>query len=140
MPMKPPTHYQRLVKAGRIKVQPKTDNRASAAARGYDHLWAQTRDLFIMENPCCALCGGPASMVDHVVPLNSGGARLDPDNLRSLCRDCHARVTARYRKDGINELSDADRDHMRVMVANSCASHGGDDISVWAGAGPKVRQ
>ena len=37
----------------------------------------------------------PATDVDHIVPISLGGAELDPDNFRSLCRSCHSKVTAR---------------------------------------------
>lgn len=32
-----------------------------------------------------------ASMVDHIVPLRAGGARLDPRNLESQCYPCHGK-------------------------------------------------
>jgi 5-methylcytosine-specific restriction protein A len=37
----------------------------------------------------------PAQMVDHIVPINKGGAPLDLNNLQSLCNHCHAVKTAR---------------------------------------------
>ena len=37
----------------------------------------------------------PAQMVDHIVPINKGGARLDIENLQSLCNACHARKSAK---------------------------------------------
>ena len=39
----------------------------------------------------CQLCGLPALSpeVDHIQPLHQGGAPLDPDNLRTVCRGCH---------------------------------------------------
>ncbi len=30
----------------------------------------------------------------HRVPLQNGGPIWHPDNLRTLCRDCHIRITA----------------------------------------------
>lgn len=32
-------------------------------------------------------------MVDHIIPIKAGGARLDPRNLRPLCWPCHDRIT-----------------------------------------------
>ncbi len=32
-------------------------------------------------------------LVDHIVPISMGGARLDPDNCQSLCSRCHNRKT-----------------------------------------------
>jgi len=37
----------------------------------------------------------PVDEVDHVIPLQEGGGRLDPANLRSLCRKHHATKTKR---------------------------------------------
>jgi 5-methylcytosine-specific restriction endonuclease McrA len=31
----------------------------------------------------------PATCTDHVVPLRHGGAKYDPNNLRSLCASCN---------------------------------------------------
>lgn len=36
-----------------------------------------------------------ATHVDHVVPLERGGARFDEGNLQPLCAPCHSRKTAR---------------------------------------------
>jgi 5-methylcytosine-specific restriction protein A len=33
-------------------------------------------------------------MVDHIVPLRAGGARLEVGNLQALCNRCHNRKTA----------------------------------------------
>jgi 5-methylcytosine-specific restriction endonuclease McrA len=30
-----------------------------------------------------------ATIVDHIVPIRQGGARLDINNLQSLCHSCH---------------------------------------------------
>jgi 5-methylcytosine-specific restriction endonuclease McrA len=34
-------------------------------------------------------------MVDHIIPLAHGGARLDPANLRAACSHCNASLGAR---------------------------------------------
>jgi len=77
--------------------------RGNAASRGYDHQWQIFRIQWLTANPVCKLCGHIAVLVDHIKPIAVGGARLDPTNVRSLCRDCHDIVTANYRKTGINE-------------------------------------
>lgn len=51
------------------------------------------------QQPMCEECERrgrltPAQMVDHLVPINKGGAPLDMDNLQSLCNACHARKSA----------------------------------------------
>jgi len=65
------------------------DQRTSAAARGYDSTWAKLARKHRAAHPECAWCGGAGQLVDHVVPLTQGGARLHPANLQTLCRSCH---------------------------------------------------
>ena len=36
-----------------------------------------------------------AAMVDHIVPLRQGGAKMDDKNLQALCTACHAAKTAK---------------------------------------------
>lgn len=62
--------------------------------------WRKLRALKLKENPLCEECEqngvlSPAQMVDHIVPINKGGAPLDMANLQSLCNACHAKKTAR---------------------------------------------
>lgn len=79
--------------------------RASAAARGYDARWRKVRKRYLARNPVCEDCQEQgdvtvADMVDHIIPLRAGGARLDPRNLRALCWPCHGKKSeadkARY--------------------------------------------
>jgi hypothetical protein len=41
---------------------------------------------------------GPAWDMDHIVPVAEGGGGCGLDNLRTLCRLCHVRVTTELRK------------------------------------------
>lgn len=41
----------------------------------------------------CVMCGEPAVVVDHVVPLALGGGD-GPENKRPLCVACHRSVTS----------------------------------------------
>ena len=96
MPNAPQRHNPR---PSRMK-RPPTDNRPSAARRGYDRQWRRVRAIQLAREPLCQDCKRagrvtPASEVHHVVALRDGGARLDLDNLASLCGPCHRRVTAR---------------------------------------------
>ena len=75
--------------------------RGSAHERGYDHEWrrvrvrALQRDKYLCQH--CLLVGRVtvAVDVDHIIPLASGGERLDLHNLQSLCRPCHRVKTER---------------------------------------------
>ena len=55
--------------------------------------WNQRRARVLREEPNCAICGAPATDVDHVVAIADGGTD-DRSNLRALCRECHKRHTS----------------------------------------------
>ena len=62
--------------------------------------WRKLRALKLEQEPMCEECLkagrlNPAQMVDHIVPINKGGASLDIENLQSLCNACHARKSAK---------------------------------------------
>lgn len=75
----------------------KRQHRPSSAERGYDNVWRRCRDGYIQEHPVCEgqyVCNGmPAEEVDHIVPIEEGGERLDHANLQSLCGACHKHKT-----------------------------------------------
>lgn len=53
------------------------------------------------DNYKCALCGKIASEVDHIVEIKTPegwSRRLDYDNTRSLCHDCHDKRHNRFIK------------------------------------------
>ena len=61
--------------------------------------WRKLREEKLRKNPICEQCIRigliiPAQVVDHIVPINKGGAALDIDNLQSLCNPCHNRKSA----------------------------------------------
>ncbi|WP_152972061.1 HNH endonuclease signature motif containing protein, partial [Desulfatitalea tepidiphila] len=65
--------------------------------------WKRFRTWYKSKHPLCEDCLAaghlaPVDIVDHVVEIKDGGARLDESNARSLCRSCHARKTAAERK------------------------------------------
>lgn len=67
------------------------DNRRDKdAARFYNSKeWKAVRKLVLEQNPFCILCGRPADVVDHIQEIKEGGARLDLNNLRSMCHYHH---------------------------------------------------
>jgi 5-methylcytosine-specific restriction protein A len=97
VPYKPPTHRPRRFGPA--------DTRGSAGDRGYDYTWQRFRAWYAARVPAiCAgkladgsLCGRPGPSpemhLDHILPLDQGGARLDPDNVQWLCQACHNRKT-----------------------------------------------
>lgn len=57
--------------------------------------WKFARRAQLAQNPLCAGCGRIASDVDHVTPIEHGGAVWDPLNYQSLCQACHSVKTRR---------------------------------------------
>lgn len=63
--------------------------------------WRRLRDAYLCAHPLCVECGrhgvvAEAQVVDHVEPYKERpDLGLDPDNLRALCRRCHARIGRR---------------------------------------------
>lgn len=60
---------------------------------GNDRRWQQVRDTQLREHPYCQWPGchrlADPNGVDHITPLAEGGARYDPNNLQSLCKEHH---------------------------------------------------
>lgn len=57
--------------------------------------WSMTRDYILKrDNYLCQHCGRPAQEVHHIIHLspeniNDPGITMNPNNLTSLCRECH---------------------------------------------------
>ena len=70
--------------------------RPTAHKRGYDTRWRQLRAEFLRKHPCCAFCGDPAEVVDHIRRHRGNPALLyNWNNLQSLCKRCHDSVKQR---------------------------------------------
>jgi len=62
--------------------------------------WREARAVWLADHPLCVDCMADkrlvaATVVDHIVEINAGGAMLDPDNFQSLCHTCHSKKTRR---------------------------------------------
>lgn len=62
--------------------------------------WRKVATLHKQANPLCVVCEqagrlSPATVTDHIVPINEGGSTWDWDNLQSLCNRCHAKKSGR---------------------------------------------
>ena len=66
-------------------------------ARLHTRRWAAIRRaVFERDGWRCVECGKAGRLeCDHRVPLEQGGDPWDPDNLQTLCRDCHIAKTRR---------------------------------------------
>ena len=77
-----------------IKLSRPDDYNPMARSTYNTKAWKFTRLRQLSEAPHCAHCGRPATQVDHIVPVESGGHPFDPENLQSLCQSCHSSKTA----------------------------------------------
>ena len=62
--------------------------------------WRKVRKIYIQKHPICEECERngfitPAKVIDHIIPIRKGGAKLNFSNLQSLCIQCHASKSAR---------------------------------------------
>lgn len=65
--------------------------------------WIALRTYHKRRFPLCQECERkgqtvPMKIVDHIKSIKQGGGRLDPDNLQSLCQECHNRKTGQDRR------------------------------------------
>lgn len=80
----------------RVVAARQDNRRGTAAERGYDWQWHKFRDMYLArpENQFCRLhlsprCSVLAQCVDHIVPLELGGAKYDEKNLQPACLACN---------------------------------------------------
>jgi len=62
--------------------------------------WRKLRLMILQRDPICKECERKgmiesSNVVDHITPINKGGARLNPDNLQGLCTPHHNSKSAR---------------------------------------------
>lgn len=79
------------------------DNRPSAAQRGYDARWRQTRARFLAKHPTCEHpgCSEPSTDAHHLDGLGPSGPRgHDESNLQALCSRHHKLITAQLQPGG----------------------------------------
>ena len=63
------------------------DTRENSSVRGYGSVWQKIRKAKLAMNPICEICNRVGAGVVHHVdhdPKNN-----QPENLQSVCRDCH---------------------------------------------------
>ena len=99
MPTKAKTHTLTPQAGGRRQAD--SDDRPSAALRGYGRTWRKLRRMVLAREPLCRVCRArgidtPATQVDHVVPLSAGGPNTMA-NLQGLCATHHSQKTGRDR-------------------------------------------
>ena len=71
------------------------------------------RQILDSANWKCAICGGYAREVDHVIPLDRGGDPWDPGNLQPICSRDHRIKSASER--GV--IQDPERDKWDALLS-----------------------
>ena len=74
------------------------DNFTKSFYKTYE--WRTLRKKQLSIQPLCEECLKhgryiKANIADHIIPIKQGGAKLDIDNLQSLCGSCHSRKSAK---------------------------------------------
>ncbi|MEN6624120.1 MAG: HNH endonuclease signature motif containing protein [Smithella sp.] len=65
--------------------------------------WKRFRNWYVTNHPFCEQCEReglliPVDVVDHIVEIKDGGARLSEENAMSLCHKCHNLKSAGERR------------------------------------------
>ena len=82
--------------------------------------WGRVRRWTIhKDNYRCRLCGHPGGPfeVDHIVPLERGGAPYDFANTQTLCPPCHFRKTADENRRELTPAQAEWRDAVQALIA-----------------------
>lgn len=77
----------------------KQEDRPSAVERGYGKgRWKRFAQSYLMAHPICAICGAPATCVDHkdmpadvMLEVYGGVFDYDEGHYQALCNSCNAR-------------------------------------------------
>tara|TARA_R100001443_G_scaffold117440_1_gene142717 strand:+ start:8841 stop:9164 length:324 start_codon:yes stop_codon:yes gene_type:complete len=62
--------------------------------------WRKLRKMILHKQPICVHCERKgiytsANTIDHITPINKGGAVWSINNLQALCASCHNKKSAR---------------------------------------------
>jgi 5-methylcytosine-specific restriction endonuclease McrA len=74
-----------------LKHADKAKVRAKSRRLKQKQVWTPEGDAWalVIQNDPCAYCGGRATGVDHIVPIDAGGWHV-PDNLTACCMRCNS--------------------------------------------------
>lgn len=78
------------IKAARERNARHDARRENPSRRGYGSWWRKARLEHLAAHPYCAMCGKPATTVDHIIPHRGDPSLLeDRRNWQSLCTFHH---------------------------------------------------
>ncbi len=70
------------------------ENRTSQSRKNYGYKWQNYSKRYLKLNEYCIKCPNKSEVVDHIIPVESGGSMWDPLNHQPMCKSCHSRKTA----------------------------------------------
>ena len=81
--------------------QYKAEDRPSATERGYDSKWKRFSKQYLEKHPICVMCGNPATVTDHKMPISImleiyGYANYDEELYQALCHSCNIKKGKNY--------------------------------------------
>jgi 5-methylcytosine-specific restriction enzyme A len=102
-PMCPELTHSRYCETHVRVTRSESDKRRKGHNKHYNTAdWQRKRKRWLSKNPFCQHvmpdglpCNKPGNTVDHVVPLNDGGAD-DESNYQTLCQSHHSYKTAKF--------------------------------------------
>ena len=70
------------------------------ASKEYQHLynlkWRRYREIYLMQNPFCVICGERSNVVDHIKDHKGDINKFwDENNHQAMCKSCHDVKTAK---------------------------------------------
>lgn len=87
------------IEAKRARNRRHDARRPSARERGYTTDWDRARKEFLLLNPVCAICGEPATVVDHITPHKGDKALFwSVANWQPLCARHHNSLKQRQER------------------------------------------
>jgi len=90
--------------------------------------WKRVRGLQLSKHPLCVECKRPATIVDHIIEIEDGGAKLSLSNLQSMCLTHHNMKTAEQkaqRGGAVKSLQTKDRNTEPPSKLSQKLFHGG---------------
>ena len=65
--------------------------------------WQKVRRIILHKQPLCVICHSKgryttANTIDHIQPINKGGAVYNLENLQALCSSCHNSKSSKDRQ------------------------------------------
>ena len=79
--------------------------RSKEAAFYNSKQWITFRAWYWLHHPrVCVVCGRYANILDHITPINNGGARVDINNVQGLC---HRHHNAKHNREKANAKQDS---------------------------------